>query len=140
MARRSGRVPGSKPARQPRREYWRALLEECRRSGLTQAAFCRRRGISPGTLGYWKCLLAREARRTPVPAPTPAGPARLRFLPVQVAPSPPSPATAGGIAGLSHEPADIEIVLAQGRRVHVRGRVDIHWLGQVVAALDAPRC
>jgi hypothetical protein len=38
------------------------------------------------------------------------------------------------------ESADVEIVLAHGRRVCVRGRVDVHWLGQVVAALDAPRC
>jgi hypothetical protein len=38
------------------------------------------------------------------------------------------------------EPADVEIVLVQGRRVRVRGRVDVHWLGQVVAALEAPPC
>jgi hypothetical protein len=59
---------------QPRREYWRALVEECRRSGLTQAAFCRRRGVPPGTLGYWKCILAWEVRRPRGPAPAPAGP------------------------------------------------------------------
>jgi hypothetical protein len=139
MASANSRVLGIEPARRatrPRREYWRALIEECRRSGLTQAAFCRRRGIPPGTLGYWKCILAREARRGRVP--TPAGPERLRFLPVQVALPPPRPAMAKGRP--PDEPAEVEIVLDHGRRVRVRGRVDIHWLGQVVAALDAPRC
>ena len=37
-------VPVSSPP-QPRREYWRALVDAHRRSGLSQAAFCRRRGI-----------------------------------------------------------------------------------------------
>jgi hypothetical protein len=73
-----------------------------------------------------------------VRVPAPAEPERLRFLPVQVALPPPLPTTAQG--GLPAEAADVEIVLAQGRRVRVRGQVDVHWLGQVVAALDAPRC
>jgi hypothetical protein len=40
----------------------------------------------------------------------------------------------------SDEDGALEIVLGHGRRVWVRGRVDVHWLGQVVATLDAPRC
>jgi hypothetical protein len=141
MASANGRVLGIEPTRRatrPRREYWRALIEECRRSGLTQAAFCRRRGIPPGTLGYWKCILAQEARRTRVPAPVPADPERLTFLPVEVALPPPAHAMAEG--GPPNEPGDVEIVLDHGRRVRVRGRVDAHWLGQVVAALAAPQC
>jgi hypothetical protein len=46
-------VPVSSPP-QPRREYWRALVDAHRRSGLSQAAFCRRRGIPTGTLSFWK--------------------------------------------------------------------------------------
>jgi hypothetical protein len=141
MASANGRVAGIEPARRatrPRREYWRALIEECRRSGVSQAEFCRRRGIPPGTLGYWKCILGREGHRSRVPAPAPAGPERLRFLPVRVALPPPPHPTAKG--GPPDEPADVEIVLVHGRRVRVRGRVDVHWLGQVVAVLDAPRC
>jgi hypothetical protein len=45
MASVNGRVLGIEPARQatrPRREYSRALVEECRRSGVSQAEFCRR--------------------------------------------------------------------------------------------------
>jgi hypothetical protein len=72
MASGNGRVPGIEPARRatgPRREYWRTLIEECRRSGVSQVDFCRRRGIPPGTLGYWKCILARETRRSRVTCP-----------------------------------------------------------------------
>jgi hypothetical protein len=139
MASTKGHGLGSEPARRatrPRREYWRALIEECRRSGVSQAEFCRQRGIPPGTLGYWKCILAREARRGRPPARS--RPEPLSFLPVQVALPPPPHAMEGRVS--PGEPADVEIVLAHGRRVRVRGRVDVHWLGEVVAALDAPRC
>jgi hypothetical protein len=142
MASANGRVLGIEPTRRatrPRRDYWRALLEECRRSGLSQAEFGRRRGIPPGTLGYWKCILARETRRSRMLAPAPAGPERLRFLPVEVALPPPPPPTAKGVPP-AEPAADVEIVLAHGRRIRVRGRVDVPWLGQVVAVLDAPRC
>src|SRR3990167_551606 len=53
-------VPVSSPS-QPRREYWRALVAAPRGSGLSQAAFCRRRGIPTGTFSFWKWTLAREA-------------------------------------------------------------------------------
>jgi hypothetical protein len=83
MASANGRGLGIEPARRamrPRREYWQALIEECRRSGVSQAPFCRRRGIPPGTLGYWKCILAREARWAGVPGRSRSVP--LNFLPV----------------------------------------------------------
>ena len=54
-----GVVPVSSP-RQSRREHWRGLLEAQRRSGLSLAAFCRRRGVRKGTLSFWKWKLARE--------------------------------------------------------------------------------
>src|SRR3989304_4270807 len=81
-------VPVSSPS-QPRREYWRALVDAHRRSGLNQAAFCRRRGIPTGTLSFWKWTLAREAgaRRAAGGPGRPTGPPA--FVPIQIAPSPP---------------------------------------------------
>lgn len=139
MASTNGERHGVAPARRaprPRREYWRALLEECRRSGLSQAAFCRRRGVPAGTLGYWKCILAREQpgrgaasrSRSELPAFLPV---RITVPRLQPDGGPDTPAAAGG---------ELEIVLGHGRRLRVRGRVDAAWLGQVVTVLDGPRC
>jgi len=113
------------PSARPRRNYWRALIEECRRSGLRQAEFCRRRGIAPGTLSCWKHTLAHEAPPT--------------FVPVQVvaARRPSVDATAGGPTDGGGE---IEIVLACGDLVRVRGRIDATWLGEVLQTLATTRC
>jgi hypothetical protein len=62
----------------------------------------------------------------------------VSFLPVEVAR--PSPSRVTTVEEPPDEAADIEIVLAHGRRVRVRAWVDAHWLGQVVAALEAPPC
>ena len=118
----------------PRREYWRALIAECGSSGLSQAEFCRRRAIPPGTLSCWKHKLSREARRARRPSTSvPGPPARPAFLPVRVTGPQPPRATPDG-AG------ELEIALGSGRLVRVRGRVDAQWLGQVIVTLEASRC
>ena len=114
----------------PRRAHWRGVLKDCARSGLSQAEFCRRRGIPPGTLAFWKHTLMREAaapaRRAGPSAPPPA------FLPVRIVSAPSAwPAAVGG---------DVEIVLASARVVRVRGPVDVAWLGQLVRALEVAPC
>ena len=98
MASVNGRAVSVVPARaagaRPRRDYWRGVVEACRRSGMSQAAFCRRRGLSSGTLGYWKCILAREAR--PGRSPARLEPKPPAFLPVRIAGPPPRPAAMSG--------------------------------------------
>ena len=83
MATRRG-VPVSSP-RQSRREHWRALLEAQRRSGLSLAAFCRRRDLRTDTLSFWKWKLTREAK-----ASTGRG-APAAFVPIQLAVPPRAP-------------------------------------------------
>jgi hypothetical protein len=39
---------GPVSSRRRSREYWQAQVEACRRSGLSQVAFCRRRGLRTG--------------------------------------------------------------------------------------------
>jgi hypothetical protein len=125
-----------KPIRPPgrsRRAVWRSLVEECRQSGLSQVAFCRQRGIPPGTFSCWKHKLAHERganREARAPGAT-----RPAFLPVRITVPPPArgaedPAAAG----------EIEIALSTGPRVRVRGRVDVPWLGQVLDLLAGRRC
>lgn len=80
-------LPWSSP-RQGRCAHWRTVLEECRRSGLSQAEFCRRRGIPPGTLSCWKHKLAQASGRGRRPAAVVAVPARPTFVPVQLTTTP----------------------------------------------------
>jgi hypothetical protein len=120
-----------------RRVHWQALLEECRGSGLSQVEFCRRRGIRPGTLAFWKHTLAREtsAARSRARRARPAAPA---FVPVRVI-APPHPID-DVRPGSVPAPSEIEIVLRGDRHVRLRGRVDLEWLGQVVRTLETLGC
>ena len=91
-------------ARMARRERMRALLEGWQRSGESAAAFCRRRGIRPQKLSYWKRVLGlskpptRRRRRAA---------RRVGFVPVRLVDS------AAGRAG------GLEIALAGGDRLVV---------------------
>lgn len=40
---------------------WAQLIEQQRECGQTQAAFCRRRGLSRSTFQYWKRRLREES-------------------------------------------------------------------------------
>ncbi len=124
----------SPPRPTPRRAHWRALLEACRRSGLSQAEFCRRRGIPPGTLAFWKHTLTHPAR-----ASQPARPAAPRFVPVRVL-APPRPVDTAGARAATTGGGEIDILLDGGRRVCVRGQVDVSWLRQVVRTLETLGC
>ena len=141
MAKTRTRTRGGSTSSSPTARWaqWRAVVSACQRSGLSQAEFCRRRGIAPGTLAFWKYTLKHAAAVGPRPAATtprtPAGPA---FLPVRVVPTPalPGPPPSESLT----EAGAIEIVLARDRVVRVRGRVDLTWLGQLVRALEAAPC
>jgi len=51
-----------------RAAYWRRLLREWERSGLSQAEFCRQRGIKAVNLAWWKRRL-RGGQSTPRAGP-----------------------------------------------------------------------
>lgn len=123
--------PASAPPAMSRRDYWRALLEECHASGLSQTEFCRQRGIKRRSLSFWKWKVSHEAG---------AGrPRRRVFVPVRVIPT----RRRSGEVASGSAPAwdgEIEIVLGSGRLVRVRGRVDAEWLRQVMATVGSTRC
>jgi hypothetical protein len=122
----------------PRRAYWRALIAECRRSGLSQAEFCRRRGILPGTFGFWKHTLAGEARGSNSVVVS-AGATAPAFVPVRVVGR--RQASDEGVAEAAPVASGaIEIVLVGHRRVRVRGQVDTQWLGQVLRTVEMLGC
>lgn len=139
MAKRTTPVEGRPEARRasPRRAYWQVLIAKCGRSGVSQAEFCRRHRLVPGTFAYWKHTLARatpEARSALAPRPA-AAPA---FVPVRVVARPQPVLEIGGRAAGSD--GEIEIVLERRRRVRVRGRVDAQWLGDVLRTVESLGC
>src|SRR5438128_1277655 len=104
---------------------WNALLNEFRRSGLTQAEFCQRRGIS---LHSFRKHLYRVPAPKPTPASHPCSDVAAHFLPVTLLPDP-SPATAA-----SRQP--LELLLDKGRRIAVAPGFDPHTLRQLIATLE----
>jgi hypothetical protein len=109
---------------------WNALLSEFRRSGLTHAEFCERRGISIHSF-------RKHLYQVPAPKPTLANPpssdvAAAHFLPVTILPDP-IPATAA-----SRQP--IELVLGNGRRIAVAPGFDPQTLRQLIAVVEERPC
>jgi hypothetical protein len=96
----------------------RALVERWRRSGETAAAFCRRQGIHPQKLSYWKRALGLGGplvRRRRVTQRAPG------FVPVQLL---------GGVAM-----GQLEILLAGGDRVVLQEGVSRELLRDALMAL-----
>ena len=118
--------------RSERRGYWQAQIEAHRRSGLSQVAFCARRGLRKGTFSFWKWKLKRDAG-TGAPAPptimTPA------FIPIRMTAAPAVEAARVTPAGV-----ELELTLGLGRCLRVRGPVEPTWLVQVLRGLEAPGC
>ena len=117
---------------------WAALIDEWRQSGLSLPVFCRRHGLSRGTMQNWVYKPAlqraveearREARADRPPLAAPAAPA---FLPVRIA-----EATASDEAP---DRAGVEIVLGAGRRIVLAAGFDTETLRRVVAVLEGRPC
>lgn len=64
------------------REQWRELVGGWPGSGLTQARYCERHGISTGSLSRWRAVFGREHRAGGGQARSRAE-APVRLLPVQ---------------------------------------------------------
>ena len=111
---------------------WNALLGDFRRSGLTQAEFCQRRGISLHSF-------RKRLYRVPAPKPDPATPssavAAAHFLPVTVLPDP-IPATV--ISAASRQ--SLELLLDNGRRIAVAPGFDPHTLRQLIVVVEETPC
>ena len=112
---------------------WPNLIAQWRLSGLTQAAFCARRGISLPTFRYH---LYKPRRRSGSPHPlatTDAADNTPLFLPVVC-----SPASQPGLAPSSASP--IEVILGDGLRIAVAPGFDPQTLRRVVDALRLLPC
>lgn len=95
-----------------RREHWGWVLRQWRASGLTQAEFCRRRGIPVGNFSWWKCRMGSR----PLAAPA-------EFVPL-------------GVLTRAPQQSRLEVVLSNGRRLRFGVEVDPGHVSRLVAALD----
>lgn len=111
-----------------RHAAWRRRLSEWKRSGLSQAAFCRRHDLLEQQFSWWKQHLGtRRAARTA--SKTRKAAKSAAFVPVQL-----SEAEADGWA--------FEIVGAGGVRLRFRKRPGVSRVRELVALLsgDARWC
>jgi hypothetical protein len=106
--------------RDPRKErFWRRLLRQWRRSGLSVRAFCHQHGLSEPNFYAWRRTLAdRDA-----PA--------VAFVPVGVLPPEPPPAAAA--------PTGLELLLAGGRVLRIGAAFDGTTLRRLLAVLEEGR-
>jgi len=99
--------------------YWRKIVRGQAVSGLSVRAWCRTHGEKEAAFYWWRRELARRDAASSEPT----------FVPVCVTGDAPTD-TDGGI----------EILLAGGRRVRVRGRVDRQMLSDVLTVLEGRAC
>jgi hypothetical protein len=112
---------------------WPNLTAQWRLSGLTQAEFCLRRGLSLPTFRYHLYKPSRSSR-LPGPSPEAATNGTPLFLPVVCSPAP----QPGGLLAPSASP--IEVILSDGLRIAVTPGFDPQTLRSVVDALRRPPC
>ena len=101
--------------------FWRTVVQQWRRSGLSVRPYCAEHGLSEPTFYAWRRTLAeREA-------------AAGRFVPVRVAAEPSSQRKSDGSA------AALELVLDAGRRLRIGPGFDAPTLQRLLALLEEGR-
>ena len=109
---------------------WNALLHDFRRSGLTQAEFCRRRQISLHSL--------RKHLYQPIPSQPASSDDRSsasadhHFLPVTILADP--------IPSTNASQPHLELILSNGRRIAVAPGFDPQTLRRLIAFVEGRPC
>jgi transposase-like protein len=121
--------------RDPAKErYWRRVLGQWRRSGLTAREFCAEHGLSEPSFYAWRREIGRrDQERTAGTQATPAVSASRRsaaaalpaFVPVRIEAS---------------AACALEVVVAGGRLLRVRPGFDAEVLRHLLAVLEEPPC
>jgi hypothetical protein len=109
---------------------WNAILNDFRRSGLTQAQFCRQRDISLASFRY-HFYKPRSSNPTPSNDRTSAG-VDNHFLPVTILPDP-------ALSTAASQP-HLELVLSNGRRIAVAPGFDDQTLRRLIAVVEERPC
>lgn len=113
-------------------ELWRRVVRRQARSGLSVRAWCRKHNLQQSAFYWWRRELARRdaeaSEFVPMQVTTESQPAPA-FVPVRLTEN--SPAKADPV---------IEILLADERRIRLRGSVNRLMLAEVLAVLEGPGC
>lgn len=119
--------------RDPGKErFWRRVLRQWRRSGLSVREFCADQGLSEASLYWWRRTLdQKDAQAT-------------RLVPVRVIPEAadvadrdrPALAVPGAAADASAAPSGLELIVAGGLRLRIGPGFDAATLRRVLAILQ----
>jgi hypothetical protein len=109
---------------------WKSLLNDFRRSGLTQAEFCRGRQIS---LHSFRKHLYPPRPSQPAPGDDrSSATANHHFLPVTILPDP--------VPTITASPPHLELILCNGCRIAVSPGFDPQTLRRLVAVVEGRPC
>ena len=106
-------------------EHWRRLVEGWPASGLTQAQYCERHGISVASLHRWRERVAGERRAGEAPQRRRPVAEAVRLLPVQLR----------GEPAMTQRCTAVRIVFPDGVRVEITPGVDGATLREVMVLL-----
>ena len=109
---------------------WNAVFSDFRRSGLTQAQFCRQRDISLASFRYhfYKPRSSKPARSDDYSSSS----ADHGFLPVTILPDP--------ILSSTASQPHLELILSNGRRIAVAPGFDDQTLRRLIAVVEERPC
>jgi hypothetical protein len=109
---------------------WNAILNDFRRSGLTQAEFCRRRQIS---LSSFRNHLYKPSPSQPAPSDG-RSPATTdhHFLPVTILPDP--------FPSIAASQPCLELILSNGCRIVVPPGFDPQTLRRLISVVEGRPC
>jgi len=124
-----------------RAKYWARLVESWRKSGLTQAEFCRRRGVKAVTFAWWKRKLRgvperpydRRSHSTATRRRPEAKFAEVMWPDRVLAGGAPVAATSDTLSG------EYEIAFTDGLVIRLPGDFDPEKVSQLIG-LVIPRC
>jgi len=124
--------------RQAREQSWRGHLGGWSRSGLSQAAYCRRHGLAPADFSWWKHELARRDGRPLVTAGRAAG-GQCGGRRGQAAESAVAPAFVPVRFSAPSLACPFEVLLRNGQRIQVAAHFEPEGLRRLVAVLESSR-
>lgn len=107
-----------KPRDASKERFWRRMLRQWHRSGLSARAFCQQHGLSQASLFAWRRTLARRDDEA------------VHFVPVQLLPQE-TPAESGGSAA-----SGLELLLNGGRILRIGNAFDGPTLQRLLALLE----